>query len=398
MLALVTVADVYANGRTIIHAGDGLTQVSGPPDVCKTPSPSGPVPVPYPNTAMDRDLSQGTKRTKIHGHPAALASSRIGTSTGDEAGTAGGGLMSAKTKGKLSFGSSSLNVSFEGKAVVRYGDITQHNGNTYNTVLAAAGEVAVAYGDDPLHETTCSICSEPKSKHALFPNKRVARQARKLREALVEGEFKQVFVKGKPGKLKPLKKGVMIGVLSCQCEARREYAGLAGTRYVDGAYLAGATAFCKAARGLGMTPVVAAPPGPPLSGYTPPARPGGSFGAISDEQWQRALLLLKENQRQSYGGNAPLACAAPKMINKCLADGHKPGVLIEIWVSLRSNSSVSVTPLHALVWHEGGRTSVPRIERIPKFTFDDGEPVPSCATCQVLCTKALCNTGKPPCP
>jgi hypothetical protein len=47
---------VYANGRTILHKGDGLTQTSGSPDVCKTPSPGGPVPIPYPNVAMGGDL------------------------------------------------------------------------------------------------------------------------------------------------------------------------------------------------------------------------------------------------------------------------------------------------------------------------------------------------------
>lgn len=347
--------------------------------------------------AMDRDLSQGTKRTKIGGKPTAIASSNLKTSTGDEAGSVGG-LISNKTKGKLTFGSSSVDVSFEGKGVVRFGDITQHNGNTYNTVLAAAGQVAVAYGDDPLDDPNCSICGEPKPKHSILPNDDISRRISDLRQRLVEGEFSRVFVKGKNNK--PLKKGVMIGALSCQCDARKMYAGLAGTRYDDGAFLAGANAFNRAAAEVGLIPVVSTPPGPPLSGFSPPAAVGGGFGPIGDSQWQHALEQVERNTERGYRGNAPLACAAPKMIEECLADGHKPGYMIEIWVSLRKtvSSTVKVTPLHALVWDASGRGPCPRIERVEEQTFGDGDAVPSCATCQILCTKALCNTGKPPCP
>ncbi|MCX4241807.1 DUF4150 domain-containing protein [Paraliomyxa miuraensis] len=145
-------SSVYANGRTILHKGDGLTQTSGPPDVCKTPSPGGPVPIPYPNVAMDSDLAKGAKKVKIENNPVALASSNLSTSTGDEAGTAGGGIISSKTKGKLTFGSSSLDMIVEGKGVARFMDVTQHNDNTFNTVLAATGAAGVAYGDDPIDQ------------------------------------------------------------------------------------------------------------------------------------------------------------------------------------------------------------------------------------------------------
>jgi len=39
------VATVFANGRSIVHKGDGPTNTSAPPDVCKTPTPGGPVPI-----------------------------------------------------------------------------------------------------------------------------------------------------------------------------------------------------------------------------------------------------------------------------------------------------------------------------------------------------------------
>ena len=94
---------VFANGRSILHAGDGLKHTAAPPDVCKTPSPGGPVPVPYVNIASDGDLAKGTKKTKIEGKSVALESSNLSTSMGDEPGTAGGGIVSSKTKGKMTW-------------------------------------------------------------------------------------------------------------------------------------------------------------------------------------------------------------------------------------------------------------------------------------------------------
>jgi Domain of unknown function (DUF4150) len=123
----------YANGNTIVHAGDGLQFIAMAPDVCKTPSPGGPVPIPYPNIAMSSDLADGSKRVSVEGNPAALESSNLSTSSGDEAGTAGGGIMSSKTKGKLTWLLYSMDVKFEGKGVVRFLDSNMHNGNASNT-------------------------------------------------------------------------------------------------------------------------------------------------------------------------------------------------------------------------------------------------------------------------
>lgn len=60
-------ATVFANGRSILHAGDSNKHVAAPPDVCKTPSPGGPVPIPYVNVASDSDLAKGTKKVSIEG-------------------------------------------------------------------------------------------------------------------------------------------------------------------------------------------------------------------------------------------------------------------------------------------------------------------------------------------
>ena len=65
---------VFANSRSILHKGDGYVQTCPIPDVCKTPSPGGPVPIPYVNIAKDGDLAKGTKKVSIEGASVALES------------------------------------------------------------------------------------------------------------------------------------------------------------------------------------------------------------------------------------------------------------------------------------------------------------------------------------
>ncbi|MFZ6178796.1 DUF4150 domain-containing protein [Nannocystis pusilla] len=156
---------VFADSRKVTHKGSGQTEVAAPPDVCKTPSPGGPIPVPYVNAAQDSQLAGGSKRTAIEGNPIALASSNLRTSTGDEPGTAGGGLMSNKVKGKLTWGSSSPDVLVEGKGVVRFMDVTQHNGNSFNTAFIEQGGTGFAYGDD--FERECPLCKKSPESHAI---------------------------------------------------------------------------------------------------------------------------------------------------------------------------------------------------------------------------------------
>jgi hypothetical protein len=112
---------VFANGMSICHK-NGSGQATGFPDVCLSPPPppAGPIPVPYPNTAMASDLANGSKSVKIDGSPCALEdASYLSTSTGDEAGTQGGNVVTHKTKGKAYFMTWSFDVQVEGKGVGR---------------------------------------------------------------------------------------------------------------------------------------------------------------------------------------------------------------------------------------------------------------------------------------
>jgi hypothetical protein len=130
---------VYANARVILSKGDNLQHVCAVPDVCKTPTPAGPVPIPYVNVAMNTNLVSGSQDVKIDGQSGAIASSKLSTSVGDEAGSAGG-VVSSSTKGAMSWASSSPDVLIEGKGAVRFLDVTLHNnGGSPNAAFTAMG-------------------------------------------------------------------------------------------------------------------------------------------------------------------------------------------------------------------------------------------------------------------
>lgn len=150
----------YANDMTIIHKGDGQQFIAMAPDVCKTPSPGGPVPVPYPNIAMSSDLAKGSKTVNVEGNPAAIKTSNLKISSGDEGGTAGGGIVSSKTKGKLTWLLYSTDVKFEGKGVIRFLDSNMHNGNAGNTGGKNKGKMSYPGGEGDI---LCENCGKPIS-------------------------------------------------------------------------------------------------------------------------------------------------------------------------------------------------------------------------------------------
>lgn len=119
-------SSVGVNFLSVVHKTSNGTTIAFP-DVCKTPSPGGPIPIPYPNVAMSTDTAKGSKKVKMDGNPVCTKDSNFRMSTGDEAGSAGGGVVSNKIKGKAEFVLFSFNVKVEGKNVTRAFDIMLHN-------------------------------------------------------------------------------------------------------------------------------------------------------------------------------------------------------------------------------------------------------------------------------
>lgn len=132
--------EVYANGREVgCKAADGKA-IASFPDVCFTPpqTPATPpgVPIPYPNTGMASDCTEGSKTVQVSGQEAMLKDkSYFKQSSGDEAGSAPKkGVVSSKIQGKVYFTAWSMDVKFEGENVVRHMDMTTHNhGSPPNT-------------------------------------------------------------------------------------------------------------------------------------------------------------------------------------------------------------------------------------------------------------------------
>ncbi len=147
---------VGVNNLSVVHkSSNGVTIAF--PDVCKTPSPAGPIPIPYPNIANSSDTAKGTKKVKCDGNPVCIKDSNFSTSTGDEPGSAGGGVVSSKTKGKAAFVNFSFDVKFEGKNVARAFDLMLHNDKNTVPMPVLQGPV-IAISPDP--KPVCLICDK----------------------------------------------------------------------------------------------------------------------------------------------------------------------------------------------------------------------------------------------
>ena len=147
---------VGVNNLSVVHeSSNGIT--SAFPDVCKTPTPGGPIPLPYPNIAKSSDTAKGTKKVKCDGNSTCVKDSNFKMSTGDEAGSAGGGVISNKVKGKAEFVNFSFDVKFEGKNVVRAFDLMLHNDKNTPPFPVMQGPV-VAMGTE---KDECYLCGKP---------------------------------------------------------------------------------------------------------------------------------------------------------------------------------------------------------------------------------------------
>ena len=359
----------YVNGRSVVHQGDGLSNVCAAPDVCKTPSPGGPVPVPYVNVARDSDLDKGTVDVEVGGHPIALAVSFLSTSAGDEPGTAGGGLISSKTKGKMGWASYSLDVKAEGEGVVRFMDATQHNGNTFNSAFVQQGGTGLAYGDD-LEEgiAKCPICKKRKPEHRVLETQEVQGFSRMLARALtrVARETQLPTMKTKPsGQRGPVLSGYMIGTLFCKC-GQKVFAAMSGFDPLDG--------FTEAVRRLKQH-----------DGRWTQCETLSPRSEVLNPRGDRMLLSQFENR-----GNPPGACAAPQLIQQALREGHIPFLMSEVWYRPRLPRRTPQAQVKVTVAYLRNEVMVTR-------AFRHRQSVPSCKTCQVVLTRMLCAVNEKEC-
>jgi len=148
--------EVYANGREVSCKAAAGKSICAFPDVCLSPPspPAGPVPIPYPNTGMSTDTSDGSKTVQISGKEVMLKdSSSFQKSTGDEAATKslGMGVITHNITGKVYFTAWSMDVKIEGENAVRHMDMMTHNSQSSpaNTGPWPYMDMASMSGDHP---------------------------------------------------------------------------------------------------------------------------------------------------------------------------------------------------------------------------------------------------------
>jgi uncharacterized Zn-binding protein involved in type VI secretion len=153
---------VNVNDLSVIHQTSNGIATATVPDVCKTPSAAGPVPIPYPNIAMSSDLVSGTTTVTVDGSPAAIQSSKFVKSSGDEAGVAGG-VASSVFMMEATFLSFSPTVTFDGQPACRLTDkMLMNKGNTVCMSGTFNPQVASFTSPDGVSEGTAEDADKPK--------------------------------------------------------------------------------------------------------------------------------------------------------------------------------------------------------------------------------------------
>jgi hypothetical protein len=150
---------VKVNGtdNTVVHKGSTGMAKCTVPDVCKTPSPGGPVPIPYPVIiSMSSDLADGTTTvTADGGNMCAIKGSNFSRCSGDEAGTAGG-VKSGTNMKEATWILYSFDVKMDGQNACRKSDKMMMN---HENTVCLAGEDQTTKRVKALKELVCK-CSK----------------------------------------------------------------------------------------------------------------------------------------------------------------------------------------------------------------------------------------------
>lgn len=152
---------VRVNSLTLSHKGSGGMSTATIPDVCLTPAPPGPpVPVPYPNIALNTDLTGGTTTVFADGgNMIAIQGSQFARSSGDEAGVAGG-VTSGVNMSHTDWMTWSMDVMMDGANVCRLTDKQFHNQhNTINMGGQMEAPLPQGVADDELKFLCTLMCA-----------------------------------------------------------------------------------------------------------------------------------------------------------------------------------------------------------------------------------------------
>jgi hypothetical protein len=148
-------ATVKVNGEdfTLVHKGSTGMATCTAPDVCKTPSPGGPVPTPYPKiVSLSSDLENGTTTvTADGGNMCAIKGSDFSRCTGDEPGTAGGVKSNTNMK-EATWILYSFDVKMDGASACRKTDKMMMN---HENTVCLGGEEQMKEAVQQLKDILC---------------------------------------------------------------------------------------------------------------------------------------------------------------------------------------------------------------------------------------------------
>ncbi len=158
---------VNGTANSLVHKGSNGISIATIPDVCKTPSPGGPIPIPYPNISQSATLAKGTTTVKADGGMMiAIKGSEFSLSNGDNPGVAGGVKSSTFMK-ESTWILYSFDVKMDGKGAARLSDKKfQNHENTadlFGTIQVPV--MPLATPEEFLKEIACR-CDKVKKNNA----------------------------------------------------------------------------------------------------------------------------------------------------------------------------------------------------------------------------------------
>ena len=160
---------VNGTSNSLSHKGAMHFAKNTAPDVCKTPSPGGPVPIPYPVImSLSSDLAKGTTTVKADGgNMISIKGSEYSRCTGDEPGTAGGVVSSTNMK-EATWILYSFDVKMDGGNACRKTDkMKMNHGNTICMSGNDGIDVRVKDAKDFLCDMLCKYGEGTKSSNEL---------------------------------------------------------------------------------------------------------------------------------------------------------------------------------------------------------------------------------------
>lgn len=224
---------VNGTSLTLVHKFSIGISTATIPDVCKTPSPGGPVPVPYPNIANSITLSSGTSTVKGDKAMAANKGSKFAISNGDNAGVAGGVKSSTFMK-EATWILYSFDVKMDGKNTARLTDKMFHNSENAANLGGVAQQPLIDKLDDDqaLAQKLCEAACKAMEKKKKGDNKakKKAKQNKKKQKpstSKFQNEMRNLLDPRKRGTKNP-------GLLTEVGQAGKDLIGKWGSKVANG--------------------------------------------------------------------------------------------------------------------------------------------------------------------